>query len=117
MQEPFVLPGEKEENYAYIQRAGGAIMLKTLLSRVREYKKYAFITPLLMIGEVAMEVLIPTLMAAIVDVGVTNQDMDYVFRMGVLIIIAAFLSLSSVAVSRPSAKPFSYLALAASNSL
>lgn len=69
-------------------------MLKTLLSRVREYKKYAFITPLLMIGEVAMEVLIPTLMAAIVDVGVTNQDMDYVFRMGVLIIIAAFLSLS-----------------------
>ncbi len=69
-------------------------MLKTLLSRVREYKKYAFITPLLMVGEVAMEVLIPTLMALIVDKGVTSGDMDYVFRIGIVIIIAAFLSLS-----------------------
>ena len=38
-------------------------MLKILLPRVREYWKYAAITPLFMVGEVAMEVLIPTLMA------------------------------------------------------
>ena len=69
-------------------------MLKTLLSRVEQYKKYAFITPLLMIGEVAMEVLIPTLMAIIVDSGVSSGDMDSVFRIGILIILAAFLSLS-----------------------
>ncbi len=69
-------------------------MLKTLLSRVREYRKYAFITPLLMIGEVAMEVLIPTLMAVIVDTGVSSNDMGFVLRIGVLIVLAAFLSLS-----------------------
>ena len=69
-------------------------MLKTLLSRVREYKKFAFITPLLMVGEVAMEVLIPTLMALIVDTGVTAGNMDYVFRVGIIIVVAAFLSLS-----------------------
>ena len=34
-------------------------MLKTLLSRVREYKKYAFLTPLMMVGEVAMEDVLP----------------------------------------------------------
>ncbi len=69
-------------------------MLKTLLSRVREYRKFAFITPLLMVGEVAMEVLIPTMMAVIVDTGVSAGDMGYVFRVGVLIVLAAFLSLS-----------------------
>ena len=55
-------------------------MLKILLSRVREYKKYAFITPLFMIGEVAMEVLIPTMMGLIIDVGVAASDMDYIIR-------------------------------------
>ncbi len=69
-------------------------MLRTLLSRVREYRKYAFITPLFMVGEVAMEVLIPTLMALIVDRGVTTQDMGYVFRIGIAIVAAAMLSLS-----------------------
>ena len=69
-------------------------MLKTLLSRVREYKKYAFLTPLMMVGEVAMEVLIPTLMAVIVDRGVSSGDMSFVLRIGIAIIVAAFLSLS-----------------------
>ena len=68
-------------------------MLKTLLSRVQQYKKYAFITPLLMIGEVAMEVMIPTLMAFIVDKGVAAGDMNEVMKIGILIILAAFLSL------------------------
>ena len=69
-------------------------MLKTLLSRVREYKKYAFLTPLMMVGEVAMEVLIPTLMAVIVDRGVSSGNMSFVLRIGIAIIVAAFLSLS-----------------------
>ena len=69
-------------------------MLKTLLSRVREYKKYAFLTPLMMVGEVAMEVLIPTLMAVIVDRGVSSGNMSFVLRSGIAIIVAAFLSLS-----------------------
>ena len=69
-------------------------MLKILLSRVREYWKYAAITPLFMVGEVAMEVLIPTLMAYVVDVGISNTDMDVVRRVSIMLVAAAMLSLS-----------------------
>ena len=69
-------------------------MIGILLKRVREYKKYAFITPLFMIGEVAMEVLIPTLMALIIDNGVAYNDMDYIIRMSIMLVLAAMLSLS-----------------------
>lgn len=47
-----------------------------------------------MIGEVAMEVVIPTLMAFIIDKGVANGDMDYIWRMSLILIGAAFASLS-----------------------
>ena len=47
-----------------------------------------------MIGEVAMEVLIPMLMALIIDNGVYAGDMDYIVRMSVLIVLSALLSLS-----------------------
>ncbi len=69
-------------------------MLKILLSRVREYWKYAAITPLFMVGEVAMEVLIPTLMAYVVDAGISNTDMDVVRRVSIMLVAAAMLSLS-----------------------
>ena len=69
-------------------------MLRILLSRVREYRIYAFITPLFMVGEVAMEVLIPTMMGLIIDVGVAASDMDYIIRMSILLVLAAMLSLS-----------------------
>ena len=69
-------------------------MLKILLSRVREYKKFAFITPLFMIGEVAMEVLIPTLMGQIIDVGVAMSDMPFIIRTSIFLVLAAMLSLS-----------------------
>ena len=69
-------------------------MIGILLKRVRQYKKYAFITPLFMIGEVAMEVLIPTLMALIIDNGVAYNDMDYIVRVSIMLVLAAMLSLS-----------------------
>ena len=69
-------------------------MIGILLKRVRQYKKYAFITPLFMIGEVAMEVLIPTLMALIIDNGVAYNDMDYIVRVSIMLVFAAMLSLS-----------------------
>ena len=59
-------------------------------------KKYIFFTilaPLTMMGEVAMEVLIPLLMAKIVDVGITSHNIQYVVRTGLLMIGAACLSL------------------------
>lgn len=69
-------------------------MLKTLFSRVRQYKKYAMITPISMIGEVAMEVLIPTLMALIIDKGVANGDMAYIWKMSLYLVGAAFMALT-----------------------
>lgn len=69
-------------------------MIKTLFSRVRQYKKLAIVTPLSMIGEVAMEVLIPTLMALIIDNGVARGDMAYVLKMAAFLVLAAFASLS-----------------------
>ena len=40
-------------------------MIKKLLARVREYKRQAIATPLFMVGEVAMEALIPMIMGMI----------------------------------------------------
>ena len=66
-------------------------MIRQLSKSVREYKVPALITPLLMVGEVAMEVLIPMLMALIIDNGVYAGDMDYIVRMSLLIVLAAVL--------------------------
>ena len=69
-------------------------MIKLLSKSIREYKRPALLTPLMMIGEVAMEVLIPMLMALIIDNGVYAGDMDYIVRMSIIIVLAAVLSLS-----------------------
>ncbi len=69
-------------------------MVKSLFSRVRQYKWKAVVTPIFMVGEVAMEVIIPTLMALIIDNGVANGDMDYIWSMSIRLVAAAFLALS-----------------------
>ena len=51
-------------------------MIMNLFSRVREYKKSAIITPVFMVGEVAMEVFIPMLMGLIIDNGVSRGDIQ-----------------------------------------
>lgn len=68
-------------------------MVKKLLSCVGEYKKYAILTPVVMIGEVLMEVLIPLVMAKIVDVGIGNSDVSYTIKMGLLMVCMALISL------------------------
>ena len=55
-------------------------MNRKLLQSVREYKKQAFIAPVLVALEVLMEVLIPLLMANIIDVGIMNGDMGYIVK-------------------------------------
>jgi ATP-binding cassette subfamily B protein len=68
-------------------------MNKTLLKRVREYRKDAIITPIMMIGEVAMEVAIPALMAEVIDQGVMQGNMHFLSRISIILIGAAMLSL------------------------
>ena len=69
-------------------------MIKKLASYVKEYKKDSILTPIFVILEVIMEVIIPLLMARIIDVGIQNGDVHYILEMGVLLIISAILSLT-----------------------
>lgn len=68
-------------------------MLKKLLQHVGEYKRDTILTPIFVILEVVMEIIIPLLMAKIVDVGLANGDMNYVVKVGAAMLLAAFLAL------------------------
>lgn len=65
----------------------------TLLKSVREYKWVSIVTPILKIFEVVMEVLIPLYMADLIDYGIDKGDMDYVMRMGLMLVGLTVLSL------------------------
>ena len=69
-------------------------MIKKLASYVKEYKKDSILTPIFVVLEVIMEVIIPLLMARIIDVGIQNGDVHYILEMGVLLIVSAILSLT-----------------------
>ena len=69
-------------------------MFKKLAKYVKEYKKSAILTPIFVILEVVMEVIIPLLMAKIIDVGIQNGDVKYIVEIGGLLIISAILSLT-----------------------
>jgi len=68
-------------------------MIKNLLKEIKEYKADAIKTPLYMILEVAMEMIIPLLMAVIVDDGVSKGDMSVILRTGGIMIVVAAIGL------------------------
>ncbi|MBU3874590.1 ABC transporter ATP-binding protein/permease [Faecalicatena sp. AGMB00832] len=68
-------------------------MVKTLAKSIREYKKDSILTPILVSLEVIMEVLIPLMMAKLIDYGIDKGDMGHIWKVGIALLIAAFLSL------------------------
>ena len=68
-------------------------MIKRLARCVREYKWPAVLSPACMIGEVAMEVLIPLVMAKLYDYGIVMQDMTVVVQQSLLLMLCAVASL------------------------
>lgn len=74
-------------------------MIKKLLPCIGKYKKPAIITPILVIFEVMLEIFIPLIMAKIIDVGIKNNDVAYVLKLGAMMIIMASLSLICGALS------------------
>ena len=68
-------------------------MYKTILSHIGKYKKQAILSPLTIVGEVAMEVLIPAVMALIIDNGIKKGDIGYVAKMGGLMVLMSIFSL------------------------
>lgn len=70
-------------------------MLKTLAGHIKEYKKPSILTPCFMILEVAMEMIIPLLMASIIDDGVEAGNLGHIFLIGGVMIVVAIVSLFS----------------------
>lgn len=70
-------------------------MLKTLGAHVKEYTKASVLTPVYMILEVVFEMIIPLLMASIIDDGIKKGDMKHICMVGVVMLVAAGLGLMS----------------------
>src|SRR5699024_7009773 len=68
-------------------------MNRKLLRSVREYKKQSIQTPILVILEVLLEVLIPLQMAKIIDVGIAQGDLGYIVKTGLILVVMAMLAL------------------------
>ena len=69
-------------------------MIKRLARCIREYKWSAMLSPLCMVGEVAMEVRIPLVLAKIVDLGVEMGNMTAVWQYGLQLVLCALCSLT-----------------------
>lgn len=68
-------------------------MLKTLGAQIKEYKWVSIATPVFMLLEVAVDTIIPLLMASIIDNGVNMGDTRHIYIMGVWMIVAALFGL------------------------
>ena len=68
-------------------------MLKTLGAQVKEFKKASIATPIFMILEVIMEMIIPLMMASIIDDGVEKGDLHHIYVVGAFMVVAAAIGL------------------------
>ncbi len=69
-------------------------MLKKLAKSIKGYTAHAILSPLLIMGEVLMEVIIPYLIARLIDNGIDMGDMDYILKIGVAIAVCCLISLA-----------------------
>lgn len=68
-------------------------MIKRLLKSVRGFKKDALLTPFFVVLEVVMEVIIPLVMALLIDKGIDGQDMAAIWKYGIILVLCAMLAL------------------------
>lgn len=68
-------------------------MLKVLGAQIKEFKKDSLMTPVFMILEVIMEMIIPLLMASIIDDGVNAGNMNHIYKVGAYMVVAAVIGL------------------------
>ncbi|MDD7282111.1 MAG: ABC transporter ATP-binding protein [Erysipelotrichaceae bacterium] len=74
-------------------------MIKTLMNYIKEYKSASLKSMIYVSIEVIMEVYIPYLMADLVDLGISNGDMNIIFKIGLYMIFCALISLIAGALS------------------
>lgn len=80
-------------------KKGGFGMVRKLLRSVREYKTSSLLAPLFVTGEVILEVIIPMLMANLIDFGIEAGNMQYILKMGLALVICCIVSLTFGALS------------------
>jgi len=68
-------------------------MIRKLFPYIGKYKIYAVLAPVAVIIEVFLEVNIPRIMAKIIDTGIASRDLEYILKMGILMILMAVISL------------------------
>ena len=68
-------------------------MLKVLGAQIKEFQKDSILTPVFMILEVIMEMIIPLLMASIIDNGVNAGDLNHIYKIGGLMVLMALIGL------------------------
>ncbi len=68
-------------------------MLKSLIPYMDKYRKYLFISCFCVITETIFELIIPLLMADIIDIGVANGDTAYIINRGIIMIVCALIAL------------------------
>lgn len=69
-------------------------MMKRLLYYMKEYKKESILGPLFKLLEASFELLVPLVVASIIDTGIANRDSSYVLRMGGLLILLGIIGLT-----------------------
>ncbi|MCD8366226.1 MAG: ABC transporter ATP-binding protein/permease [Clostridiales bacterium] len=69
-------------------------MIRKLMHSLREYKRATILAPVFVIVEVVMEILIPYVMASLIDDGIEAGNMSVVIKLGVLLLVCAFISLA-----------------------
>ena len=74
--------------------------MKNLLEYLKDYKKESVLAPLFKFLEAAFELLVPLVIAKIIDVGIANKDSDYIIKMGILLVSLAVIGLSSAIVAQ-----------------
>jgi len=70
-------------------------VLRTLGQSIREYKKASILAPVFVTVEGILEILIPTIMASLIDEGITGGSMPATVKFGVILLVCAMVSLGA----------------------
>ena len=85
--------------------------IRTLLSSVREYKKASLWCPVFVVLEVLMEVLVPGVMALIIDKGINGGSINYILKVGAVLILMSMLALFFGIMAGTNAVSYTHLSL------
>ena len=72
----------------------GGELVRKLLIYLKDYKKESIIGPLFKLLEATFELIVPVIMAHIIDIGIKNQDTLYIWKMGAVLVIFGILGLT-----------------------